>query len=125
MRKQYYLRKSDDGLKVWDVAHLIELSRNFPVKQISINQIHEVNEPYWFEHEDVLPTCMDVLNHIRLVDETDLCHPIILCADGRLMDGMHRVLKALLQGRVVIDAVQFERMPEPDFIGVAVDDLPY
>lgn len=125
MRRQYCLRKSDDGLRAWDVGRLIELSRNFSVKRISISQIHEVNEPYWFEHEQALPTCMDVLSHIRLIEETDLCYPIILGVDGRLMDGMHRVLKALLQGKETIDAVQFESMPEPDFVGVAVEDLPY
>ena len=32
------------------------------------------------------------------------------------MDGMHRVAKAVLLGRDVIDAVQFESDPEPDRI---------
>lgn len=59
-----------------------------------------------------------------MIDEADLAFPIILSSDGRVMDGMHRVLKALLNGWQSIDAVRFERDPEPDFIHVAIDDLP-
>ncbi|WP_229029091.1 hypothetical protein [Flavobacterium sp. SLB02] len=41
------------------------------------------------------------------------------------MDGMHRVIKALLEGHLEIQAIQFESTPEPDFINIPVDDLPY
>jgi len=41
------------------------------------------------------------------------------------MDGMHRVAKAVLQGRETIDAVQFAADPEPDHIGRGPNDLPY
>lgn len=59
-----------------------------------------------------------------MIGEADLAFPIILSADGRVMDGMHRVLKALLNGSQSIEAVRFERDPEPDFVDVALDDLP-
>jgi poly(3-hydroxybutyrate) depolymerase len=61
----------------------------------------------------------------RLIAETDLRYPIILGADGRVMDGMHRVAKAYLEGREVIDAVQLEVDPAPDFVGVDEGALPY
>jgi hypothetical protein len=41
------------------------------------------------------------------------------------MDGMHRVSKALIEGRVTIDSVQFDADPEPDYVGRRPDDLPY
>ncbi|MEN3371391.1 MAG: hypothetical protein V7609_3534 [Verrucomicrobiota bacterium] len=59
-----------------------------------------------------------------MINETDLDFPIILSSEGRVMDGMHRVLKALLGGWQSIEAVQFEHDPEPDFVDVAIDDLP-
>lgn len=59
-----------------------------------------------------------------MIGEADLAFPIILSADGRVIDGMHRVLKALLNGSQSIEAVRFERDPEPDFVDVALDDLP-
>lgn len=57
--------------------------------------------------------------------ECDLAYPIILSSDGRIMDGMHRVCKALLENRTEIDAVRFRHDPEPDYIGIHPDDLPY
>jgi hypothetical protein len=66
-----------------------------------------------------------MLEHIRLIDEADLSFPIILSSSGAVMDGRHRVAKALLQGGVDIEAVQFEEDPEPDHAGLGPDDLPY
>ena len=57
--------------------------------------------------------------------DCDLAFPIILSSDGRVMDGMHRVCKALLQNHTEIKAVRFIQDPEPDYIGVHPDDLPY
>ena len=54
-----------------------------------------------------------------------MAYPIILGDDGRVMDGMHRVARALLEGRVSIQAVQFEEIPEPDYRNVRPEDLPY
>jgi hypothetical protein len=46
-------------------------------------------------------------------------------ADGRVMDGMHRVAKAYLEGRQTILAVRLKTDPEPDFVGVDEEALPY
>ncbi|ENW08290.1 hypothetical protein F934_00465 [Acinetobacter beijerinckii ANC 3835] len=59
------------------------------------------------------------------MQEADLSYPIILCAQGRVMDGMHRVAKASLLKQTEILAVHFEQTPEPDFINVSEDDLNY
>jgi hypothetical protein len=41
------------------------------------------------------------------------------------MDGMHRVRKAWISGEKRIKAVRLLAMPEPDFVGIAMDHLPY
>jgi hypothetical protein len=46
-------------------------------------------------------------------------------SDGRVMDGMHRVVRAALEGRERIDAVRFEVDPEPDTVNVDESELPY
>ena len=66
-----------------------------------------------------------MLDHFRLTEECDLAHPIILDARGRVMDGMHRVCRALREGRETIDAVRFDQDPEPDYIGREPNTLPY
>ncbi|MFP8875159.1 MAG: hypothetical protein VCB42_11695, partial [Myxococcota bacterium] len=63
--------------------------------------------------------------HMKLIQEVDPSFPIILAADGRVMDGMHRVARAVLEGRDEIEAVQFERTPEPDYVDCNPTDLPY
>ena len=70
-------------------------------------------------------TCRQVADHARLMREADLGFPVILSSDGRVMDGMHRICKALLQGQDRIEAVRFRHDPEPDHIGVDPDDLSY
>ena len=124
MRKQYHLRHSERGLFAWDVERLIMLTADAPVINVPLDAIREIDEPYWFQDESS-PTCRTILNHLQLTLDADLRHPIILCAEGRVMDGMHRVLKAALSGAPAIAARRFHTTPEPDYIGVPAADLPY
>lgn len=125
MRPQYHFRDSPDGLRAWNVQRLVELSRALPVRLVALDSISELDEPYWYQAHDAQPTCRHIIEHIRLVNAADLSYPVILCADGRLMDGMHRVVKAALAGLGEIKAVRFPVTPEPDYIGIGADDLPY
>jgi hypothetical protein len=84
-----------------------------------------LDEPYWCNEGTKQLTCREVVDHARLINESDLVHPVILSSDGRVMDGMHRVGKALLTGLYEIEAVRFIHDPEPDYIDVNPDDLPY
>ena len=88
-----------------------------------LSAIRELDEAYWSNEKEL--TCRDVAGHARLMLDCDLAFPVILSNDGRVMDGMHRVCKALLLGLTEIEAVRFVQDPEPDYIGVAPNDLPY
>ena len=125
MRKQYHFRPSERGLQAWDVDRLVALTKNLPRFQVPLSAIRELDEPYWFSGGNANATCREVIEHARFIAEADLNFPIILSSDGRVMDGMHRVGKALLQGLARIEAVQFQHDPEPDYIGVEPEDLPY
>ncbi|MDX1547970.1 MAG: hypothetical protein R3247_13325 [Rhodothermales bacterium] len=125
MRKQYHLRPSPRGLLAWDVDRLLEHAAGLPVREVPIAAIQELDEPYWFGSEEDRPTCRAVADHARLIADADLRYPILLSADGRVMDGMHRVARAYLEGRSTIQALQFEEDPVPDFVGVPPDALPY
>lgn len=125
IRAQYYFRQSEQGLLAWDIRRLVELSRDFPVENINVDNIAEVDETHWYSHEGDSPTCRSILQHMRLIDEAELDYPIILDQDGRVMDGIHRVCKAVRDGKEEIPAVQFVMTPEPDFVGCDPDALPY
>lgn len=123
MRKQYYFQPSDRGLLAWDVDRLVRLSSNLPRKRIPLSEIRELNAEW--SSDDEQRTWRALLDHIRLIEEADLSFPIILSATGAVMDGMHRVAKAALQGRHEIEAVQFDQDPEPDYLGLGPDELTY
>tara|TARA_B100000609_G_C17141890_1_gene395980 strand:- start:112 stop:504 length:393 start_codon:yes stop_codon:yes gene_type:complete len=125
MRKQYHFRPSPEGLRAWDVDRLVALSSQFEVRKVPLTSICELDEPYWYGIDGDGPTCRSIAEHARLIAETDLKYPIILSQDGGVMDGMHRVCKAWLAGDETILAVQFEVDPEPDYIGVEPQALPY
>lgn len=123
MRKQYHFRQVGEDIYIWDVHSLVALSVKLNVKEILITDIQELNEAYWFP--DTHPTTQQMIEHMQLVNAADLSYPIILCAEGRVMDGMHRIAKAILGHQTHILAVQFEHTPKPDFINVDADDLDY
>jgi hypothetical protein len=125
MRKQYHFRPGATDLDAWDVDHLAELTSEFPIKEIPLASIWEVDTVYWFNDEDEVPTVRNVIEHFRLVNEVDLSYPIILGSNGCVMDGMHRVVRAILEGRRTIRAVQFDVDPEPDYRNCRPRDLPY
>ena len=124
MRKQYHFRDSSRGLLAWDVDRLVELSRDLPKVLVPLAEIAELDENYWFQVGQNLPTCRAIADHIQLIDEASLAYPIILDSSGRVFDGMHRVVKALLAGRDAIDAVRFTCDPEPDHVGRGPNELP-
>ena len=125
MRKQYHFWPSESGLDAWDVDRLIHLSAGLPVREVPLASIKDVDSDYWFDGSAEVATVRRVVEHLRLIQEVDPSYPIILGVDGRVMDGMHRIARALLEGRASIRAVQFEVEPAPDHRNCRPDDLPY
>jgi hypothetical protein len=125
MRTQYHFRKSPKGLCAWNVHRLIELSRYLARERVPISAIRELDETYWTDEDNQRLTCRQIADHARLIQDCDLSFAVILSSDGRVMDGMHRICKALLQGSSDVEAVRFVRDPEPDYIGAHPDVLPY
>ena len=123
MRKQYYFRPSPAGLLAWDVDRLVRLTRDLPARAVPLAAVREIDGPVFGDEEP--PTWRSFVAHARLMEAADLAYPIILAADGAVMDGMHRVAKALRDGRPTVDAVQFPADPPPDYVGRQPDELPY
>ena len=105
VRAQYHFRMSPEGFCAWDVRRLIELTRSFPALRVALTEIRELDGPYWAGEWDKPMTCRAVVDHARQMQEVDLAHPVILSSDGRVMDGMHRICKALLEEGIYINPV--------------------
>jgi hypothetical protein len=125
MRKQYHSRFSERGCLLWDVDRLVRLASKLPIIEIPLIEIRELDEPYWFDGDSPPATCRAVMEHARLINETDLKYPIILSSDGRIMDGMHRVAKAAMLGLPWISGRRFTVDPEPDYVDVPLESLSY
>ncbi|MDD2321905.1 MAG: hypothetical protein PHO83_17815, partial [Geobacteraceae bacterium] len=59
-------------------------------------------------------TARGIAEHVKRVNETSLSWPVIMDPDGFIVDGWHRVVKALIEGKETIKAVRFETMPPSD-----------
>lgn len=130
IRAQYHFRLSPEGLLAWDVRRLIALahSQGLQPQRIPLSEIAELDENYWYDttlDADAQPTPRALAAHMRLALQADDSYPILLCAQGRLMDGMHRVLQRLVHGHHDVLALRFATTPPPDYVGVAPDALPY
>ena len=58
-------------------------------------------------------TLREMVMHMKAANDADLNLPIILDEDGELMDGRHRIMKAMLIGADSIKAVRFDENPSP------------
>lgn len=125
IRPQYHLRPTETGIDAFDVRRLIELSKHLPVRMIDPGSLAELDVDHWYFNTRSKATPRSIVEHMQLVRAADVRYPIILDKDGRLMDGMHRVCNALLEGVREIPAVQFMEDPLPDFVNCDPDLLPY
>ena len=125
IRAQYHGRHTAEGFLVWDVRKLLEMAADLPVLEVDLDSIAELDENWWYQGEGDIPTGRSIADHYKLMEGVDLQYPILLCAEGRLMDGMHRVLKAYCAGRSTIRARRLAQTPPPDYVDVDLADLPY
>lgn len=94
------------GRHSWSVPRLFELARTLPVMDVPLNHLG-----MYYLYEKL--TLREIVMHMQAVNNADMDKPIILDEDGELMDGRHRIMKALLTGQETIKAVRFDENPSP------------
>lgn len=104
----------ENGQKfVWSTKRLWELAADLPRFEFKISDFDGFDKDFWFgdQHE---PTIQKVLEHCEKIQKADLSFPIIVSEHGLIMDGVHRICRAHIEGRKTLPAVQFDKNPEPD-----------
>ena len=99
---------SDNG-KHWFVSRLIDKAKDLTVQTMPISGLNI------YRLAPHINNMKSFVGHIQAVLDADLSFPIILDEEGYVMDGRHRIAKALLEGRETISFVRFEETPVPDF----------
>jgi len=94
------------GRHTWSVARLIELSKGLPVMDVPLNHLD-----LWHTYEKL--SMRELVMHMNAINAADLTKPIIMDEDGSIMDGRHRIMKAMLAGHNTILAVRFDENPAP------------
>ncbi|MEO0401922.1 MAG: hypothetical protein AAF214_06065 [Pseudomonadota bacterium] len=103
---------------------IVRLYGHLPPITVALRDIQELDEDWWFNTQ-ITPTPRKIAEHIKLISDADRQYPIVLDAHARLMDGMHRVVQALLAGEDTIQAIKLPITPAPDFRNADPDTLPY
>ncbi len=94
------------GWHTWSVARLITLSKDLEVFEIPLQSMN-----VYYIYEKL--TLREMVMHFNAVNEADLKYPIILDEDGEVLDGRHRIMKAIMGGKKTIKAVRFATNPPP------------
>lgn len=92
------------GNNEWSVARLITLTKDFDVMEIPLKHLN-----VYYIYKEL--TLRDMVMHMNAVNDADLKYPIILDEDGEVMDGRHRIMKALINKEETIKAVRFDKNP--------------
>lgn len=102
-------RYTDEDGYYYSVTRLIEYSKNLPIFEMPLAGIH-IGEKVFAESR----TARSIAEHVKRVNETCLDYPILLSPDGFIMDGWHRVIRALVEGKETINAIRFKELPPVD-----------
>jgi hypothetical protein len=81
-----------------------------PAAEVALGDLPKVHE-YSFDKLG-RPTVRTVVEHFRRMSDMDPSYPVILEAGKRVMDSMHRVARALLEGRMAIRVRRFRELRE-------------
>ena len=112
---QTHSTQRDGKRYIWYTERLWKLAKDLPIYDEDVERFEELDRDCWFG-EGRTPTIREVADHCRRINESDPEIPVIVNDNGRLMDGGHRLARALLEGRKTVKAVRFEEIPEPDEI---------
>jgi hypothetical protein len=104
------------GERAWQIETIWEAATGLPVEQVAVDAISEIDEDCWFQGGGGAPTVRAVAQHARSIMKADPALPVILASDGQVLDGMHRIARALLDGRLTVPAQRLPVDPEPDWL---------
>lgn len=91
----------------WSALTLIEASKNLPAFDLPLAGIN-LDICAWGGTE----TMYGFIYHAKRIVNTDLKYPIIINDKGRIVDGYHRIAKAIILGRETIKDADSYVKPE-------------
>jgi hypothetical protein len=116
-----FVRK-DGREETYDVYKLWELAEHLPTIEVDVPRLFfrlAQKKIFWASQIRLFLLNMDslegkaIMDHLQRLRDCDLCFPLILGPGSvGVVDGVHRVVKAYLQGFNKLQAKQFRKMPK-------------
>jgi len=100
------------GGQEWDMSTLINATEGLPVFDLQLAALDLSVYPWGNDGK----TLMSFLYHFKRIKKVNLSNPVIMDPTGYIIDGWHRVAKAIINGKTTIKAIRLLVMPEPDVI---------
>jgi len=98
----------------WKAKTLWEFSKRFEIQDLAVEGFFdELNKDRWFNNSHT-PTVINIARHLTRVLNADLRFPIIVYKNKIILDGTHRLVKAILIGETTIHAIVLLELPESD-----------
>jgi hypothetical protein len=98
---------------VYLVSDLWKEAEKYNSKEIKISEIPTLDELLdshcWSTGK---MSVRDIMDHCDRINNADLSYPIIFAPNGDIADGVHRIAKAIREGKKYIKAIQLCKMPE-------------
>lgn len=131
-----------DGKKEYDVYMLIDLASSITAVEFSVSELSQkvLSEECWNDEfgnkfsprrlldayrnagawEELLRVHPEWKEHIEKIVSADYRHPILLHR-GELIDGMHRLLRAIVDGTEYIPSRNFDVLPDEALVSRTAD----
>lgn len=98
--------KDDPDVPKWNVQYLVSQAQSLPTFDCPLAALDLSHTAY---------TCnmREMVGHMVACHDADLTHPILLDENGQILDGRHRIMKALYEGKTSLPAKRFTHNPIP------------
>jgi len=97
--------------KTWSAPYLYKCAEEQKCKTFKLNLDHY---DLTYKRFAGCTRVVDIAYHCKRINDSDLSHPILLGPYGALVDGYHRIAKALMIRQKTILAIKLKDWPEPD-----------
>ena len=111
-----YVESDAHNLYYWTARRLWALAAALPVEEVPLDDFDWRNDNFQCNALSDPPLWRDIGDHMKQALAADLRYPVIISAEGNIMDGMHRILKCYAFGLPSVKAVRFTTNPEPDIV---------
>lgn len=100
--------------KYWEDKTLWQAAEGKPCIELSVSELADMSFDGWNTQ-----TLADVARETRSIIKADMNYPILVTPEHRIMDGCHRVVKAVIYRQTSIKAIILDvsdkDFPKPDY----------